>query len=207
VTDASRITAVPLAPTRAEAAIGVLARAFQRDPMMTHFVPDPERRTRWLPHFLGTVTRYCLANGTVTTTPDVAGAACWLPPGATDVSTARLVRHGMARAVPGLGLRGLRRMGPVLQALERGHRDSAPEPHWWLWLLGTEPARTGQGVASRVLAPVLAQADANGTPAFLDTQLEANLGFYARHRFEPVVSGEVDGLRWWGLRREPRAPL
>lgn len=172
--------------------------------MMVHLMPDASHRRRTLPHFLGSVQRYCLRYGSVHTTPDLAGVACWLPPGRTNVALPRVLRSGMATAALRLRLTGLGRMRALTSAMERDHHAAMTEPHWYLWLLGSEPTRARKGVGSRLLAPVLAEADATATPAYLDTHSAVNLGFYARHGFEPAVERVVDGLRYWGLRRDPR---
>ena len=60
------------------------------------------------------------------------------------------------------------------------------EPHWYLAVLGTDPSfqRTGAGTA--LLEPVLARVDAEGLPAYLETQKEANLAWYGRFGFDVV---------------------
>ena len=56
-----------------------------------------------------------------------------------------------------------------------------------------------------VLAPVLERADTEGLPAYLETQKEENLAYYARHRFELVQKIDIEGCPpIWTLRREPR---
>lgn len=198
------IETVPLAPADAARTAAVLARAFQDDPMMTFLQPDAARRARVLPGMLGGIQAYTLAHGRVTTMPDLAGVACWLPPGGTDVTPGRVFRAGMVTGLLRLGPAGVRRAAGLIPAMDREHHRVMTEPHWFLWLLGTEPARAGQGIGSALLAPTLAEADRAGRPCFLDTHKERNLAFYARHGFEPVVDQVHAGLRFWGLRRDPR---
>ena len=198
-------TASRLVPGQEAAATRVLAAAFQADPMMVHLMPDPDRRRATLPRFLGSVLRYCARYGEVWTTTGTTGVACWLPPGRTDVPPLRMLRTGVATSVLRLGPAGLGRFGRLVSAMERDHHAQMPSSHWYLWLLATDPAHVRTGVGGAVLAPVLRRADAIGVPAYLDTHREANLQFYARHGFEPVAGEVVDGLRYWGLRREPGA--
>jgi GNAT superfamily N-acetyltransferase len=186
------------------AAAAVLARAFQADPMMAHLIPDPARRERQLPRFLGSLQRYCLTYGTVMVDPELSGVACWLPPGGTDVTVPRMARTGMVTAALSLGIGGLRRMLSLTSVMERDHHRVMTEPHWYLWLLGTDPTRVGRGIASALLRPVLAQADDQRMPSYLETHSEANLRFYAKRGFEPVIDKDVAGVHYWGLRRSPR---
>ncbi|RJK96423.1 GNAT family N-acetyltransferase [Vallicoccus soli] len=195
---------VPLPRDRRAAAAAVLAAAFRDDPMMVHLVPDPERRRRRLPGVLGSIQDCCLRYGEVSTTPEVGGVACWLPPGETEVGALRMLRSGMALQTLRLGARAVRGTAAVVGAMERERHRAVTGPHWYLWLLGTDPGRRRQGVGAALLAPVLARADAAGTPVYLDTHLQRNLAFYARHGFGPVSKQQVDGLRCWGLLRPPR---
>lgn len=178
--------------------------------MMVHLLPDDERRRRLLPGFLGSAQSYCLRWGEVVTTADRAGVAAWLPPGSTHTTPVRMLRSGMVAQMLRLGPAGIRQMLPLVRVMEGNHHRLMPEPHWYLWLIGTEPSRARTGIGSALLAPHLARADAEGRECYLDTHAEANLGYYARHGFETAVEQVVDGLRYWvcgGVRDEWRGSL
>ena len=196
-------TVAALASADASSAARALARAFQADPMMAYLLPDPERRAGLLPRFLGSLQCYCLRYGTVMVGQDLSGVACWLPPGGTDVCVGRMARTGMLTAATALGMSGLRRLLSLTSAMERDHHRVMTEPHWYLWLLGTEPTHVGRGVGGALLRPVLARADDQVVPCWLETHSKANLRFYARHGFSPRIEQVVDGVRYWGLRRSP----
>ena len=53
---------------------------------------------------------------------------------------------------------------------------------------------------------MLERCDAEGLPAYLETQKEENLAYYARHAFELVQKVEVDGVPpvWTLLRDNPQ---
>ena len=196
-------TVATLAPANAASAAAVLARALHCDPMMVYLLPDPDRRARLLPRFLGALQRYCLRYGTVMVEQGLSGVACWLPPGATEVSVGRMARTGMLSAAAPLGIGGLRRLLTLTSAMERDHHRGMREPHWYLWLLGTEPSQVRRGIGGALLRPVLARADAEQVPCYLETHSERNLRFYAGHGFAPHVEGVAGGVRYWGLRRLP----
>lgn len=192
---------VPLSRSDIPQATGVLARAFQDDPMMSYLIPNPERRRQVLPRFLGSVQTYCLRYGEATVTADLGGVACWLPPGGTDVKPLRMLRSGVATVVPRLGPGGLTRFAKLIPVMEKAHHAVMPAPHWYLSLLATEPDRRSQGVGGALLAPALERADSAGLPVYLETHQEANISFYGRYGFQPVVNEVANGLRFWGLRR------
>ena len=74
----------------------------------------------------------------------------------------------------------------LLERFEESHpRD---EPHYYLSLLGTHPARRGHGVGMRLLAENLAQIDGEGMPAYLESSNPANEERYERVGFERVGS-------------------
>ena len=58
------------------------------------------------------------------------------------------------------------------------------EPHWYLPLLGVDPARQGQGLGSALLKHALAHCDAEGLPAYLESSNIKNVPLYERHGFE-----------------------
>jgi GNAT superfamily N-acetyltransferase len=77
--------------------------------------------------------------------------------------------------------------------------------HWYLFILGTEPAAQGRGLGSVLLSHMLARIDADGLPAYLESSSDRNLALYGRHGFE--ITSEVaipGGPMIWPMRREPR---
>lgn len=191
------------APHLHDAAL-MLGRAFHNDPLITHLLPDPVRRGREAPGFLGGLARCCLAYGEVHAAPELAGVACWLPPG-EHVTVWRHLRTGGLAVPRQLGGTGLRRVLAVQAYLGREHARHAPEPHWYLYLLGVEPACQGGGVGRALLSPTLARADVQGVACYLETQNPRNVGFYRRLGFRVTSEGNVPGtaLRVWTLRRDP----
>jgi ribosomal protein S18 acetylase RimI-like enzyme len=99
------------------------------------------------------------------------------------------------------------RTASVLGGLERMEARHPRDPsHWYLFILGTEPAAQGQGLGSALLAHMLARVDTDGLPVYLESSNERNLALYGRHGFE--VTSEValpGGPRIWPMWREPRA--
>ena len=180
-----------------------LASAFQDDPVIAWIFPDEHRRRGILAAFMEfRLRKLAFPHDQVWMTAGGAAAAVWLPPpGRWQLSRAQrllllpaLVRFFGLRTVSVLG--GLERM-------EKRHPQD--RSHWYLFILGTEPAAQGQGLGSALLAQMLARVDAAGLPAYLESSSEQNLAFYGRHGF--AVTSEVaipGGPRIWPMWREPR---
>lgn len=75
-------------------------------------------------------------------------------------------------------------------------------PFWYLGVLATHPDHQGRGLATAVLAPGLANADAEGWDAWLETSKPGNKTFYAGRGFTDVHPVEIpDGPPTWWIRR------
>ena len=175
--------------------------SFRDDPVQRWLFPaDRAYDRRGLANF-ELIVRRTLEVGLVQTTTGVEGAALWLPPG----------RDLLER--PGGTFFGWRSMLLLRGAIGRGGRFFAllarhhpHEPHWYLPVLGTDPAFQGRGVGSALLTALLARSDAEGLPAYLESSKERNIPFYRRHGFEVQGTLEVPGgPTVWPMRRAPRA--
>jgi GNAT superfamily N-acetyltransferase len=198
---------LPLRETQIEQGGFVLARAFYDDPFMTYILPDDDQRFRELPWFLAVGTRAALAVGRVDTNERVAGCAVWLRPGATNLDPAQFAAAGFADGPRRLGESALQRFGANMEHLGARHHHFAPEPHWYLMILGVDPPHQGRGVGGELIAPVLAEADRDGLPAYLETQKARNVPFYRRHGFEVVEETDAPrgGPHWWLMKRAARS--
>jgi GNAT superfamily N-acetyltransferase len=87
------------------------------------------------------------------------------------------------------------------------HEAHPHEPHWYLNVVSTLPSHQSQGLGARALAPVLALADANGQPCYLESTNPRNRTLYYRHGF--VDTGDIDldgGPSMRQMWRTPRSP-
>lgn len=164
----------------------VLARAFAADPFFSWMAGDASERGQRMRDGWTAILRHASAGLAATwTTEHREGAAVWIPPGrraSSMLDQLRLV-PGMARFT---GWGRLRQVSAALETLDRRRHAHASVPHWYLAALGVEPARQGEGIGSALLAPVLATADADGVPCYLETAVGRNVLLYERHGFEVV---------------------
>ena len=188
--------------------VAALARAFYDDPLFGYFVPDPVSQCKGLLTFMGASVADAKQFGEIwiaRTGGKIACGAVWLPPGAYPRGVRRDLMTYL-RTLPTLVHCG-RRLGravALLTAVDKVHHE-IHEPHYYLAILGTDPEFQRAGAAGAALAPVLERCDTEGLPAYLETQKEANIAYYARHRFELVQKIEIAGCPpIWTLFRQPR---
>lgn len=181
----------------------MLARAFLDDPVAGWSCPWDALRPSSLERFQAIRLRQLLVHEEVWTTDELDCAALWAPPSCwrttlrEDAALIRMFNHPrLLTRMPLVGLGWLK--------LESGHPTKPP--HWYLAVLGTEPASQGRGLGSQVLGAVLDQCDHDGVGAFLESSKESNIDFYARHGFRVTEEVKlVRGPSMWKMWREPRS--
>jgi ribosomal protein S18 acetylase RimI-like enzyme len=198
----------PPTPRRAVAAdlpalARALARAFLDDPVACWSCPPAALRPRMLERFHRIRLGQVLREQEVWTEPGLAGAALWLPPMRWRTTPREDLELARCMLTPRLLARLPLVFSGFVSRLERNH--PATPPHWYLAVLGTEPAAQGRGIGSALLAPVLERCDADGVGAYLESSKERNIAFYARHGFR--VTRELAlprGPTMWAMWRDPR---
>jgi GNAT superfamily N-acetyltransferase len=193
------------AARRDEAALlgEVLADAFAEDPVFAWLIPpQPRGRDNRMRTFFSMSRSYLRRGKPCYLTSDAPAAALWAEPGAWAMPLSQVI---LEAAPTGLALR--RRLFRALRTqlqIERLHAGQSP-PHSYLGYLGTRRDRQGQGLGTQMLAEVLAGADTDGMPAYLESSSERNLPLYERNGFRVV--GELQALghgpaiwRMWGCR-------
>lgn len=200
MTDVASLTSSHL-----EDAATTLGRAFAVDPMFGWVFPDPARRERGLRRLNHVPVRFGLRWGRATQAEGGRAVAVWVPPGEA-ATPLRMLRSGLLGVPLATGLPAFGRSMVALGPMDPLHARHAPDPHWYLMLIGVDPAAQGRGLGSALVAEGLARADDMRTACYLETSSPRNLPFYQGHGF--VVVGEArlgkDGPPAWAMRREPR---
>ena len=196
------------AARRGEASLlgGILADAFAEDPVFAWLIPPhPRGRDHRMRTFFTSMSRTYLRLGKPCyLTGDGSAAALWGRPGRWALPAGQIALESVpsALAFRGRVLRALR----VQMQIERLHARETTVPHWYLGYLGTRSSHQGQGRGAGLLREVLAGADADGVPAYLESSNERNLPLYERNGFRVV--GELQALGHgptiWRMWRGPR---
>jgi GNAT superfamily N-acetyltransferase len=182
----------------------VLADAFAEDPVFAWLIPPylPGRDNRLRMFFTSMSRGYLRLGKPCYLTGDASAAALWAAPGAWAMPLSQILLEAAPNA---LAFRDslLRALRTQLQ-IERLHARQT-SPHWYLGYLGTRRDRQGEGLGTQMLREVLAGADTDGVPAYLESSNERNLPLYERNGFRVV--GELQALGHgptiWRMWREP----
>jgi GNAT superfamily N-acetyltransferase len=194
---------LPVIPGSADAVADAVAQGFHDNEIWCWILPDSRRRLRLLHRYYRVTVRHIFVpRQAAWTSGDCAGGALWFAPGELSISPLQTLREGAVLA-PALGVRGMRR-ALAIERVKRRHRPA--EDHWYLETLSITPARQRSGVGTALITPVLERCDAEGIPAYLETQRRANIPYYERFGFS--LQGEVTALDsppLWLMWREPNA--
>jgi ribosomal protein S18 acetylase RimI-like enzyme len=202
---------VPLDPSRIGEVARVLAGSLIDEPGFASIYPDSAMRRRVLESLMGMPVRDAVQFKTVwvATTAEaneIVGAAVWLPPGAFPITARRGLR--LLPKMLALLRHGPRSFRRLLTMGFNAQRLFPDEPTWSLQILGVAPGHQGRGIGTRLIAPALALADANGEPAYLETGEEINLRFYRRAGFQVREAGAqlapAPGPTHWTMYRPGR---
>jgi GNAT superfamily N-acetyltransferase len=118
-----------------------------------------------------------------------------------------LLRSGMMLAPLRLGPVAFSRFMVLSTYMDATREHVVSVPHWYLSAIGVERLRQGRGIGGALLDPVLARADADRLPCYLETQSERNVRFYEKRGFKVSHAGAVRGLRIWSMLRTPQGPI
>ena len=160
-----RLTKAQLKPAAA-----MVARAFQDNPLSVYFFPDVSERKDKLPYIFQFMISYGLLHGEAyATSPNLEGVAVWLPS-----EKARMTRRV---DIKNEGLSRLFKVKRETAAKWRSFDDYVSSMHerlvsfrhWYLQLLGVDPAYQGKGYASTLLKAMFVRIDKERLPCFLET--------------------------------------
>ncbi|MDE3115072.1 MAG: GNAT family N-acetyltransferase [Pseudomonadota bacterium] len=177
-----------------------LARAFHDDPMICHLLRDEASRPQKMPRLFVLLLKLGQPLGGCDVTSGLEAAAIWRPPGHWHTPLWQYIVH--LRDVHGIfGFRGFE----VMQSMDIIEKVHPKAPHWYLQVIGTDPAAQGKGFGGRLMRRGLAVVDEAHAPAYLESSKEANIPIYQSFGF--AVTGEIrikDGPTVYAMWREPR---
>jgi GNAT superfamily N-acetyltransferase len=194
-----RLTAVD-----AEAAGGLLTRAFRDAPHFVQGIPDPERRLAYCSSLFTVAIRYGCRLGEAwaigSTSSQMAGVAFWIAMPEPEWTPEFQTELGFDVLEDEWGSLVHELHAPVQHAVDA--ISDLPE-HWrYLDMIGVDPQWQGQGFGGALLRKVLADAAEARLPVALVTHTSENDSFYLHHGFSLLCQGTTPGsdLPFWSFR-------
>jgi GNAT superfamily N-acetyltransferase len=164
-------------------AVALQVLAFVTDPAVRWLYPDPDEYLTHYPTFVRAFGGRAFEHGTADVTDGFRGGAFWFP---VDVhpdgdALERLVHDTVRKAAQDDCMAVFERMGEI----------HTKEPHWYLAILGVEPAQQGTGIGAALMRHRLERCDRDGLLAYLESSNPRNVPFYRRHGFEVLDEIQV----------------
>ena len=190
-------TVRPATPQDVDAVVGVITLAFSADPMARWSLPNPRAYLEAMPSVVRAFGQSAFDSQSAYCVDGFLGAALWLAPGAEpdgERLASLIEEHAPADVVPDL-----------MRVFEQMGQFHPHEPHWYLPLIGVDPACQGQGLGAALMRHALERSDRDGVPAYLESSNPRNISLYLRHGFE--IMGEIQvgaSPRLVPMRRKPR---
>jgi GNAT superfamily N-acetyltransferase len=181
---------------------GVLARAFSNDPVMSWIFRNDATRIDDLSLLFSTALAMFVPKGLSWVATDLGGAALWAPRGDWQMGD-EVVAEMAPVMTEAYGADTVGRLLTVFGLMDELHPTA---DNYYLACLASDQGRQGQGIGTATMRPVLARADAEGVPCYLESSNERNVPLYERNGFETtkVVQVADDGPPMWLMWRNPR---
>ena len=171
--------------------------AFVADRVLRWMMPEPNAYIAVFRPFVNLFGGKCFETGTADVIGDFAGVAQWLPPGVSmeDAPIVELFEQNLHEPV----------LGDLMNVFDQMTGYHPTGPHWYLALIGVDPARQGQGLGSALLKHGLARCDQAQELAYLEATNQGCRELYLRMGFRQlgeISSGDFPPL--YPMLREPR---
>jgi GNAT superfamily N-acetyltransferase len=176
-------TVRPTTPADEGPVIDAIVLAFAADPVARWCWPHPHQYLASMPSFTRAFGGGAFAHNSAFCTDDYAGAALWLPPNVHPDEAA------LREVVEGTVSESVR--GDLFAVLEQMAKYHPTAPHWYLPLIGVDPAHQAKGYGSALMLRALQACDRDHAPAYLESTNPRNVSLYQRHGFEPLGTIQV----------------
>lgn len=160
------------------AAIDTVVLAFAADPMARWSWPHSHQYLASMPLMVRAFGGNAFVHGGAFCTDHCIGAALWLPPGVhpDEDALAALTERTVSPSIH----------QDVAAVFEQMGKYHPTDPHWYLPLIGVDPAHHGNGHGDALMVYALERCDRDHLPAYLESTNPRNVSLYRRHGFEPL---------------------
>lgn len=169
--------------TDRDKAISAVVQGFSADPVARWMYPDSQQYVEHFPTFVKVFAGAAFEHGTADCVDGYPATALWLPPTVHPDEKAlfTLLQDSVAQ----------RHQAEVFSVFEQMDAYHPAEPHWYLPMIGVDPAHQGKGYGSALLKHALARCDGDGKLAYLESTSLESLRLYERHGFELLGTIQV----------------
>ena len=178
-------------------AIATIVAAFIADPVTRWAFPDLDHYLKAMPGIIEAFADGAFEKGSAYAYAKLRAAALWLGPG-IEPDGERMSEILEATVSPEM-------KDDLLGFSEKQSSNHPHEAHWYLAMIGVDPAYQGRGLGGALLNHGLAISDKSGLPSYLEATSVGNRRLYERHGF--VVVNEIQygsSSPMWGMWREAR---
>lgn len=164
-----------------DAAVDTVVLAFAADPVARWCWPESHQYLASMPSFTLAFGGGAFVHQSAHCIDDYSGAALWLPPNVhpDEEALGQIVERTVSTSI----------RPDLLTMLEQMSRYHPEEPHWYLPLIGVDPAHQGKGRGSALMTYALQQCDRDRSLAYLESTNPRNITLYQRHGFKAL--GEI----------------
>ncbi|MEP5937279.1 MAG: GNAT family N-acetyltransferase [Erythrobacter sp.] len=160
----------------ADSILDAMTLSFSVDPISRWMWPEPGTYLKAFPRLAKAFGFRGLEEGTAYMVEGPRAAAMWLKPG-TEVdgdAIGALVEETIPEE-------RLEEVGAFFGQVQEFHPQIE---HWYLPMIGADPAYIGQGLGAALMKHALSVCDDQSLPAYLESSNPRNISLYERHGFE-----------------------
>jgi len=192
------ITIQKVTTSEQDTAVNAIVKAFSADPAARWMYPDSQQYWEHFQSFVKTFAGAAFEHGSADLVDGYLAAALWLPPGIhpDEEAMGKLIRSTVSESD----------QANVFAIFEQMDRYHPTEPHWYLPMIGVDPAHQAKGYGSALLQHALARCDSEGKLAYLESTSPSSARLYQRHGFDLLGTIQVGSSpELFPMLRKPRA--
>ncbi len=178
-----RVKVRTMTPDDANRAIDTVVLSFAGDPMTRWVWPEAHQYLAVMPKSVRAFGGAAFAQDSAFCLDEYAGAALWLRPGVNPD------QERLGELMESTGSPDAREASSAV--FEQMAKYHPKEVHWYLPLIGVDPAHQGKGHGDALMRYALEQIDREKVPAYLESSNPRNISFYRRHGFEELGTIQV----------------
>lgn len=176
--------------------VDILSRSFDSNRSVNYLIPQGSDRETRLRRLMEYSYDYCKLFGKVIISDDSKACALLVMP-EKERTNLRSIILSIRLIAKTIGLSNLRKAVRRETAIKKLQPDPGRE---YLWFIGVAPEHQGEGIGSELLNSIVAEADSQRKPIYLETSVEGNLPFYQKFGFNTYA--ELDfGYKLFCLKR------